>query len=56
MKEIAYDFYGEVLNKNILKVMSVNFFLCTSKKDTVVEYMVTDLTETHPYVLDSCIY
>lgn len=54
IKEIAYDFYDEVLNKNILKVMSVNFFLCTSKKDIVVEYMVTDLTETHPYVLDSC--
>ncbi|WP_438505950.1 hypothetical protein [Cetobacterium sp.] len=34
--------------------MSVNFFLCTSKKDIVVEYMVTDLTETHPYFLDSC--
>ena len=54
IKKIAYDFYDEVLNKNILKFMSVNFFLCTSKKNIVIEYMVTDLTETHPYVLDSC--
>lgn len=51
-KEMAYDFNHEVLNKNILEIMSANFFRWVIQKEIEVEYVTTDLTEDYPYKVE----
>lgn len=51
-KEIAFDFNNEVLNKNILEIMSANFFSWGIQKDIEVDYVTTDLTEDYPYKVE----
>lgn len=49
---MAYDFKHEVLNKNILEVMSANFFRWVIQKEIKVEYITKDLTEDYPYKVE----
>lgn len=49
IKEMTYDFKAEVFNKDILDIMSVNFFEWAIKKETKVQCLATDLSENHLY-------
>ncbi|MGL5592820.1 MAG: hypothetical protein ACRDDH_02650 [Cetobacterium sp.] len=51
-KEMAYDFNHEVLNKNILEVMSISFFKWVIQNERDVESIITDLTKDYLYKIE----
>lgn len=52
-KEMADNFNNNILNENILEIMSTNFFRWVIQNEIELEYITTDLTKNYPYKVEN---